>query len=283
MAKKKIFILGSTGMAGHMIYYFLENTSKYKIVNLSYRRKLNDRSILCDVRDIEKLKGIISEVKPQVIINSIGALIRQSNVDPVGTIYLNSLLPHILYNLSSDNGYKLIQISTDCVFSGNNGPYSEDDFRDADDLYGRSKALGEIESGNAITIRTSIIGPEIKNNGEGLFHWFMNQRGEVKGYKNALWGGVTTLELAKAIDKAIGQDICGLYHLTNGIPISKLDLLCMIKSVWGKNDVVINPFENKSVDKSLRPSIRFDFEVPGYEAMLIELKKEMKVIGNYLY
>ena len=91
MAKKKIIVLGSTGMAGHVICYFLEKKSKYEIVNLSYRKKLNDRSILCDVSDIEKLKGIISEVKPQVIINSIGALIRQSNIDPVGTIYLNSL------------------------------------------------------------------------------------------------------------------------------------------------------------------------------------------------
>src|SRR5690606_24943808 len=118
-------------------------------------------------------------------------------------------------------GSKLIHISTDCVFSGNRGAYTEDDFCDANDTYGRSKALGELNNDRDLTIRTSIIGPELKTNGEGLLHWFLNQSTPVNGFTEAYWGGVTTLELAKAIKTALMSDLKGIVNLTNGESISK--------------------------------------------------------------
>ena len=129
-------------------------------------------------------------------------------------------------------GGMLIHISTDCVFSGNKGNYIETDYRDARDIYGLSKALGEIDNENDLTIRTSIIGPELKTNGEGLFHWFLSQKGNVYGYTDAIWGGVTTLEFAKAIDCAIEQRITGLINLTNKVPISKYELLKLSQKIF---------------------------------------------------
>ena len=129
-------------------------------------------------------------------------------------------------------GAKLIHISTDCVFSGRQGMYADNDFRDADDIYGRSKALGEIFSDKDLTIRTSIIGPELKRYGEGLFHWFMSQRERVNGYTKVFWSGVTTLELAKAIEYSLDNDVTGLFQLSNGVRISKYDLLVLFNEIF---------------------------------------------------
>ncbi|HHX68355.1 MAG TPA: SDR family NAD(P)-dependent oxidoreductase, partial [Gallicola sp.] len=125
------------------------------------------------------------------------------------------------------------------------------------------------------TIRTSIIGPELKVDGEGLFHWFMMQKGEVKGFRSAIWSGVTTLELAKAIDKVIENNLSGLIHLTNGESIDKFTLLSLIKEIWGKNDISIVADNKHMVNKSLKKTDKFDFEVPSYRKMLLELQKWM--------
>ncbi|WP_373398913.1 sugar nucleotide-binding protein [Algoriphagus halophilus] len=119
------------------------------------------------------------------------------------SIFINSYFPHWLVSEADKYGGQVIHISTDCVFSGKKGGYIEADFRDADDIYGRGKALGELIGGRHLTLRTSIIGPELKSNGEGLFHWFMNQKGETNGYTKAIWGGVTTFELAKVIKDCV--------------------------------------------------------------------------------
>ena len=133
------------------------------------------------------------------------------------------------------------------MFSGKKGNYSETDFRDADGVHGRSKALGEIINDKDLTIRTSIIGPELKENGEGLFHWFMHQHGCANGFQTAIWGGVTTLELAKAIDVAIDQGVTGLIQLSNGLGISKYDLLHLFSRIWHKQDVEILPFDGHGI------------------------------------
>ena len=192
---------------------------------------------------------------------------------------INAYFPHLLKRLSDEVGAKLIHISTDCVFSGKKGNYTEDDFRDADDVYGRSKALGEIINDKDLTIRTSIIGPELKENGEGLFHWFMHQCGEINGFRTAIWGGVTTLELAKAIDFSLDNGIVGLIHLSNGVGISKFDLLNLFKEIWGK-DTVIKPYDGNEVDKSIEKSLRLDYEVPSYRQMLVEQFEMMKSYSN---
>lgn len=268
---KKIMILGSVGMLGHMVYYYLKNLNKHKIVDASFPDKLHDESKLLDVTNEDKLEEYIVAEKPDILINCIGILIKGSQIDPSNAIYLNSYFPHRLAKILRNTGGRLIHVSTDCVFSGYKGNYTENDFRDADDTYGRSKALGEVVNDLDLTMRTSIIGPELKEKGEGLFHWFMNQTGEINGFTKMFWGGVTTLELTKAIDAAIEQNLTGLIHITNGHPISKYEMVSMFSELWNKSNIIIHPVEGKHADKSLN-SVRTDFnhKVPSYEKMFQE-------------
>ena len=267
---KKVLLFGATGMAGHVIYYYLRSTGKYDISNVVYRTPLTEDSIVVDVTNRDAVADVVHRVDPEIIINCIGILIKGSKEHPDNAILINAYFPHLLKRLSDEVGAKLIHISTDCVFSGKKGNYTEDDFRDADDVYGRSKALGEIINNKDLTIRTSIIGPELKDNGEGLFHWFMHQHGCVNGFQTAIWGGVTTLELAKAIDVSINQGVTGLIQLSNGLGISKYDLLHLFSRIWHKQDVEILPFDGNGIDKSIAKSARFSYVVPGYEEMLRE-------------
>lgn len=270
MNKMSVLLFGATGMAGHVIYYYLQASGKYNVYNAVYRTKLTDDSLVVDVENEEGVTRVVHEIRPQLIINCVGVLIKGSKEHPDRAIYINAYFPHLLKKLSDEIGARLLHISTDCVFSGKKGNYTEDDFRDADDVYGRSKALGEIINDRDLTIRTSIIGPELKKTGEGLFHWFMHQTGVVNGFKTVIWGGVTTLELAKAIDVAISTNKIGLVQLSNGIGITKYDLLQLFKKIWSKQDVEIRPFCSEVVDKSIARSVRFDYTVPDYENMLEE-------------
>lgn len=254
-------------MAGHIVYYYLKNIGKYDISNVVFRTKLTEDSIVVDVTNKVAVEQMIRQNNPDIIINCIGVLVKGSQNYPDNAILINAYFPHLLERLSSEVRAKLIHISTDCVFSGKKGAYKEDDFKDADDIYGRSKALGEINNGRDLTIRTSIIGPELKKEGEGLFHWFMTQEGDVNGYTEAFWGGVTTLELAKAIVLCLEQNIIGLVHLTNGQKISKYDLLKLFKKIWDRGNVIV-PYLGKSIDKSLEKSDKIDFSVPSYEQMM---------------
>jgi dTDP-4-dehydrorhamnose reductase len=282
MKKKKILLLGATGMAGHIVYYYLYSTGRYDIVNVVFRNKLTDDSIVLDIIDKVAVENLIEKQQPDIIINCVGILIKGSQTYPENAIYINAYFPHFLKMLSDKYDSKLIHISTDCVFSGQKGNYSEVDFRDADDVYGRSKALGEIINKKDLTIRTSIIGPELKQTGEGLFHWFMNQTGNIKGYVNAIWSGVTTLELAKAIDFAIEKNSTGLVQLSNGISINKYDLLLLFQKIWEKYDVKILSFTNDNIDKSIIKSAKFDYNVPNYQDMLFDLHLWM-IKYCYLY
>lgn len=276
MTKRKILLFGGTGMAGHMAYYYLQGTGKYDITNIVYRTKLTDDSIVLDVTNKEAVKQVVSDTRPDFILNCIGVLIKGSKEHPDNAILINAYFPHLLKKLSDEVGAKLIHISTDCVFSGKKGNYTETDFRDADDVYGRSKALGEIINDKDLTIRTSIIGPEIKENGEGLFHWFMHQTGKVNGFKTAIWGGVTTLELAKAIDAALSQGITGLVQLSNGLGITKYDLLHLFCKIWEREDIEILPYDGNGIDKSIAKSEIFDYCVSSYYDMLLEQNLWMK-------
>ena len=164
-------------------------------------------------------------------------------------------------------------ISTDCVFSGDKGGYIESDFRDGKGYYAQSKALGELINSKDLTIRTSIIGPELKETGIGLFQWFSKQEGQIKGYTNAFWSGVTTIELAKAIQYFLVHNVSGLYHLTNSSRISKYDLLTIIKNVFPSSKVNdIKQLGDYRLDKSL-VNTRTDIGhlVPSYEAMVQEV------------
>ena len=187
---KKILLFGATGIAGHMAYFYLKATGKYKISNVVFRNKLTQDSIVVDVTNLAEVEKVVFQQKPDIILNCIGVLIKGAKEHPDNAILLNAYFPNYLKKMADKVNGKLIHISTDCVFSGEKGFYSEEDFRDADDVYGRSKALGEISNEKDLTIRTSIIGPELKTAGEGLFHWFMCQKGHINGFTEAYWGGL---------------------------------------------------------------------------------------------
>ncbi|WP_051907699.1 dTDP-4-dehydrorhamnose reductase family protein [Flavimarina sp. Hel_I_48] len=274
--KKKIMILGSTGMLGHQVYYHFKENGNYDITDVSFRNKLTSDSIILDLHQKEELANLIKKVKPDYVINCVGILIKGANDNPANAIYLNSYLPHLLAQLCDDIHAKLIHVSTDCVFSGDKGGYTELDVKDGKDIYAKTKALGEVEKTHHLTLRTSIIGPELKKNGEGLFDWFMKQEGETNGFTKAIWSGVTTTQLAKVIVSAIDQDLEGLYHVTNGASINKFDLLQIFKSITGK-DIKINAVEGKQVDKSIVDTrSELKMEIPTYSVMIDEMYSFMK-------
>ncbi len=264
----KILVLGKNGMLGHVVYnYFLEK--KYEVYGTSRDKK----DLYYDANEnIQEINTIFSSIKPDIVINCIGILVQESESDKLIAVKINSLLPHYLDYLSNIYNFKLIHISTDCVFNGTIGDYKEDSYPDAKSFYGRSKALGEIINKKNITLRTSIIGPSINPNGVGLFQWFMNQQGNIIGYKNAIWTGITTLEMAKCIETAINNDLTGLHHVVNNYKISKFELLNLFKNVFNKQINIIEDTKFISNKTLIRTKQSFDFKIPNYEDMITEMR-----------
>jgi dTDP-4-dehydrorhamnose reductase len=222
------------------------------------------------------LAQALHDVQPDYVVNCIGVLIKGSQSNVANAIYINAYFPHLLAKLIDENTDKgrLIHISTDCVFSGSKGMYKDSDIKDALDTYGMTKNLGELINDNSLTVRTSIIGPELKANGEGLFHWIFSKRDNdsINGYTKSIWGGVTTLELAKFIDTAISKNITGLYQLSNSIGISKYKLLRLIVDAYSL-PLRVDETPGIVCDKSIIQSYKKDFKynVPDYPAMISEL------------
>ncbi|AZA62763.1 dTDP-4-dehydrorhamnose reductase family protein [Chryseobacterium indoltheticum] len=276
---KKILIIGIKGMAGHVIYNYLKKNTDYNVFGIARNITENDQEISLDVSDTNKLKEIITHHNFDAVINCIGILNKDAEDNPSKAIWFNSYFPHFLAEITKESQTQVIHISTDCVFNGKKGNYAENDFKDGEGFYAQSKALGEITNDKDLTIRTSIIGPELKN-GIGLFHWFMNQSGEINGYTSAYWSGVTTLELAKAIQHVIESPSKGLVHLTNGVPINKFDLISLFKDIWHKDETTILPYEGKKVDKSLQKSELLKYQVKSYKEMLIEQSEWMNELSR---
>lgn len=275
--KKKIMVLGAAGMAGHVITLSLRKQPEYDVVAVSRTAGAVLPNAILDVTDQQKLRTILQDQKPDIIVNCIGTLNQMAENDPANAILINSYLPHYLAAFTKNTKTRLIHISTDCVFSGKKGGYNETDLKDGQGYYSQTKALGEVINDKDTTIRTSIIGPELNENGIGLFNWFSKQEGEITGYTRAFWTGVTTTELAKAITIIIEKNISGLYHLVNSEKIDKHSLLQFFLQVFEKSKVTdINPFGKYESDKSL-VNTRSDhsLEVPAYKAMLTEMKKWM--------
>lgn len=271
----KVLILGSGGMAGHVVYKTLK-MSKQHFELMQVRRDFKAKdSFNVDLTNLKELSKILKEYKPQYVINCVGILNHFAEENPYDAIILNSALPHYIARECDILDSKLIHISTDCVFSGKNGPYSENSKKDGIGTYATTKSLGEINYGRHITLRTSIIGPELKENGIGLLHWYLKNRGEkIKGYKNVFWSGITTLQLAKTIEKIISKkDIKGLIHVTNGVKISKYELLNIFKTTFEDGRIIEKDYSYHS-DKSLIVENQI-FEIPSYEIMLNELKEWM--------
>lgn len=279
---KKILVLGGTGMAGHMITLYLKTLAeKYIVYNLCHSFKLDDNSIILDINNLADLNKLIESLCPDVVINTIGILNKTTENNPSQTIFINSYFPRYLEQQFKTTPIKLIHLSTDCVFSGETGRYSEASITDGKDLYGRTKILGEINNSKDLTVRTSIIGPELKYNGTGLFHWFMQQDHMVNGYSKVIWSGVTTLQLAKGLHHMIKSNLTGLYNLTSKASINKYELLKLINRVFNKN-LLVNPCDEVISDRSLL-TIRDNFliNIPTYEEMLTELKDWMTSNKNF--
>jgi dTDP-4-dehydrorhamnose reductase len=273
---KKILVIGAQGMAGHVVRTYLEELETYEVWGMARNYKEEDLSINLDVSNTKKLEEILQSSRFDVVINCIGLLNKTAEDHPDQAVWFNSYFPHLLASLGATYQYKLIHISTDCVFSGKEGGYIESSFKDGIGYYAQSKALGEVVNDKDLTFRTSIIGPELKTNGIGLFHWFMTQSGTVSGYREAYWTGVTTIELAKTIHEAIKQDLKGLYHLVNHEKIAKYDLLKEFNAIFRDNNIIIEGKSDYKVDKSLVNTRNdFDYAVPSYHEMIREMKEWM--------
>ena len=279
MRTTKILVMGSMGMLGHQVVKYLKEFPELEVFATSRNQRITQESIDIDISDKENLERIIEKIEPNFIVNCIGVLIRGSkNIN--NAKYVNSYFPKLLRDLSMIYDFKLVHISTDCVFSGEKGNYHENDIRDGQGTYAETKKSGEVIDDRNVTLRTSIVGPELKTNGEGLFNWFLLQDKKIFGYKNSIWSGVTTYELSKAIKWSIDSEITGLYHLTNNSSINKFDLLHLFKK-YTKKKIEIIPFENDRVDKSLIDTRKLiNYEIPSYNRMIefmIELIKEDKL------
>lgn len=260
-------------MAGHTISIYFKEAGHD--VTAFTRRKINFcKNIIGDVTDFSRLRGIVEAGEYDGIINAIGLLNQEAEDKKTEAVLLNSYLSHYLSEITKNTKARVIHMSTDCVFSGEKGGYTEKSFKDGHKFYDRSKALGELDDDFNLTFRTSIIGPDCNENGIGLFNWFMKQEGPVYGYTKVLWTGVTTLTLAKAMERAFEDSLSGLYNLVNNQSISKYDLLNLFSTYIkdGKGEII--PCDNVNLNKSL-VSVRrdFSFQIPTYKAMVIEMKE----------
>ena len=291
----KILVLGGTGMIGHRMWATL-NLLGHDVYATCRKSNIDnflkipgitlEKSILnIDVLDYVKLEQTLDKIKPEIVLNCVG-IVKQlkESKNAISTIELNSLFPHKLAEICKRKNTRMIQFSTDCVFLGNKGQYSETDSPDADDLYGKSKVLGEvIDQEHVLTIRTSSIGREINPHG-GLIEWFLSQEGKsIKGFSNAMYSGLTTPSLAKYISDFIlkNKNLSGIYHLASE-PINKYELLLMAKN---ELDITIEINEDKSfVMKRDLNSTKFREEtqapLPMWKDLIQDLKIDQEIYNN---
>lgn len=279
----KILVLGVTGMLGNAVFRVLSEQAHLQVfgsvrnasARSSFAEQLRPNVIGgLDVENHDSIVRVFSQVRPNIVINCIGLVKQLADADdPLQAIPINALLPHRLAGLCRVNGARFIHISTDCVFSGRKGAYLESDFADADDLYGRSKLLGEVDYSHSITLRTSIIGHEL-NGARSLVNWFLTQNSSIKGFTRAVFSGQPTVQLATVIrDYVIPRpDLHGLYHVA-AAPINKYDLLKLVAQVYGK-EIEIIPDERLVIDRSL-DATRFreatGYQAPAWERMIKEM------------
>lgn len=267
-----VLVLGGSGMAGHVITLHLREQG-HNVNTLSNHKKFDKDTTLLDVTDTKKLEFFLNEKTYDVVVNCIALLVKESEANKILAAQLNAVLPLFLENHYVGGKTKVVHISTDSVFSGDKSSYVEDDLRDGQSFYGRSKALGELDNDKDITFRLSIVGPSLTADGTGLFHWFSQQKGKVNGFTNALWTGITTIELAQAIQSAIEQNATGLYHLVPLDSISKFDLLQLFRNVFGLTDIDLKPTKGPGINTVLISARSdFDYQIPSYETMVQNMK-----------
>jgi len=272
----KFLILGCNGMAGHTISLYLKEQG-HLVFGFDRSKSAYIESIAGDAQNTDFLRNHIADNKYDTVINCIGILNQFAETNKALASFLNSYFPYFLAEATAGTYTQVIHMSTDCVFSGKRGEYTEDDFRDGETFYDRSKALGELEDDKNITFRNSIVGPDINSKGIGLFNWFMQQRGEVSGYTKAMWTGQTTLQLAKTMEVAAKEKAHGLYNAVPDHSISKYDLLVLFNHYLRGDTLKIIPVIGLNADKSLkRTRYEFNYLIPDYEKMVAEMADWIK-------
>lgn len=269
----KILVVGSNGMAGHIITKFLKNQGH--IVSTAAKHNADYR---LDVEETVITQRFFEEIKNDYdfIINCVGLLVKDSIDRPDRASIINAWFPHAIEHAVKNTNTKLIHLSTDCVFDGSKGDYIENDIHTEMNAYGSSKSLGEVNNSKDITFRMSIIGTEIKDSGTGLLNWILkNNNEELPGWENAWWNGITTLQLAKCINQYINSPtISGVYHLVNNNnKINKYDLLCKINEIFKLEKKITNTVGPKPVNKILIDTRNLmNFNIPDYDTQLTELR-----------
>lgn len=270
----KILVLGCNGMAGHLISLYFKEKGHEVVGFARQQSQLLDSTIIGDASDMALIKKVIEEGNYDAVINCIGLLNQFAENNKAMAVLLNGYLPHYLVELTKDTKTRILHMSTDCVFAGNDGPYYEDTLPNGASFYDRSKAIGEINNAKDLTFRNSIIGPDIKASGIGLFNWFMKQEGPIGGFTGAIWTGVTTYTLAQAMEAALKENLTGLYNLVNNTSINKFDLCSLFNKYFRAGEVEINPNDKLQLDKTLKCTrTDFSFRVPSYEQQIKDMRE----------
>lgn len=270
----KVLVIGVSGMLGNAVFRVLSQDPAYDVRGTlrssglqRYFPESSHRRLIggVDVLDQDNLLAVLAMHRPDVVINCVGLIKQLADAkDPLSALPINAMLPHRLARLCELLGARLIHVSTDCVFAGRKGGYRESDLSDAEDLYGKSKYIGELNDvPHAITLRTSIIGHEL-NSSHALVDWFLSQQGQVRGFGKAVFSGLPTVELARVMKDFVipHSQLSGLYHVA-AEPIAKLDLLRLVAAQYGK-EIEIRPDDSLVIDRSLDGS--FFSQATGYKA-----------------
>ena len=290
----KILILGGDGMLGHQLLLSLQKRHDVKItlrqslaLYQQYGLFTTENSYFgVDIYNKHILFNILNEFQPVAVINAIGVVKqRKTAKEAIPCIEINALFPHHLAQMCSVTNTRMIHISTDCVFSGRKGNYIESDFSDAEDLYGKSKYLGEVHDKHCITLRSSIIGLELARK-TSLIEWFLAQRGTIKGFRHAIYSGITTQEMSRVIEHVLinHPDLSGLWHVSSLNTIDKYELLSIFSKKLNRNDIEIIPDDHFVCDRSLAGdafSKITGYQSPNWETMLSELADQVKQRCNY--
>ena len=273
----RFLVLGCNGMAGHLISLYLKEQG-HQVVGFARKKSLLVDSVQGDAFNKQFVKELVGVNRFDSIINCIGILNQFAEKNHSDAVYLNSFFPHFLAEITEGTDTQVIHMSTDCVFSGERGQYKEDDLKDGKTFYDRTKALGELEDDKNLTLRNSIVGPDINPSGIGLLNWFMQQDGVVNGYTGAIWTGQTTLQLARTMEAAAKEKVHGLINAVPDGSISKYDLLGLFNKYIRHGEVEIIPVNINPVDKSLvRTNFDFNYYIPDYEQMVAELAEWMRI------
>ena len=284
----RVLILGGEGMLGHQL--LIELSKRHDVIVTlrqdaeAYRNHwlFSSKNSIpgVDVTDLTRVRHTIQTARPQAVVNAIGVVKQGSDSgDIIRNLEVNSLLPHRLAELCAEASTRLVHVSTDCVFSGTRGAYMESDIADATDLYGRTKFLGEVTGSGCVTLRTSIIGLELKRR-KSLVEWFLAARGEISGYTRAIYSGLTTAEFARVVLLLLEDfpALNGLFHVVSE-PISKHDILIALARNLHRSDVTIRPDPSFVCDRSMvgdKFNRATGYQSPSWPALLAELSQQIQ-------